>query len=146
MLFETLNADKIKFMKEKKSLELNTVRQIIAEIKNEEIRVRKKIGEGEILAVIVSLVKKGNESLDYAVKANDEARITEYSQQLEVLKSYLPVQMTEADVRDLAQKIITHGGFSGKKDLGKVMQAIRPQTAGRADGKLVSKIVTELLG
>lgn len=145
MILETLNADKIKFMKERKSLELNTVRQVLAEVKNKEIDMQRPAIEGDVLSVIASLIKKVNESLEYAHKLNDQPKIDEYNQQLEVLKIYLPVQMTEADVRDLAQKIIAHGEFSGKKDLGKVMQAIRPQTAGRADGKLVSQIVTELL-
>jgi uncharacterized protein YqeY len=57
----------------------------------------------------------------------------------------MPKEMTADEVRYLATKIITDGGYSGKKDLGKVMQTIRPQTVGRADGKLVSKIVSELL-
>lgn len=146
MILETLQNDVKRFMKEKMPAERDMVRLILSEVKNKEIELKRQLVEGEVLGVISTLAKKVTESLGYAKENNDEARIAEYSKQLEILESYTPTQMTADEIKDLAEKIIKHGDFSGKKDLGKVMQLIRPQTVGRADGKLVSQIVAELLG
>jgi uncharacterized protein YqeY len=145
MLLEKLNADRIKFMKEKKQLELNLVRVVLTEIKNKEIDLMRPIQDHEVLAILSIMVKNVKETLENAEKNNRQDSAEQAIRELDLLKTYMPKEMTADEVRYLATKIITDGGYSGKKDLGKVMQTIRPQTVGRADGKLVSKIVSELL-
>ena len=64
-----------------------------------------------------------------------------------VIKRYLPEELTEAELTALVRATIDEGGFSGPKDMGKVMKAVQPKVAGRADGKAVAAIVkAELAG
>ena len=66
--------------------------------------------------------------------------------ELEILKKYLPIELTEAEIRKIVEEAAAQTGASGAKDLGTLMKAVIPQTKGRADGYLVSKIVKEVLG
>ena len=63
-----------------------------------------------------------------------------------ILLQYLPAQLSEDEIRELVKNTIAKLGAAGPQDLGKVMGALVPQTKGKADGNLVSKIVKELLG
>jgi hypothetical protein len=65
--------------------------------------------------------------------------------ELEILKKYLPEQMSEDRIKEEAKKVIEEIGASGPKDTGKVMSALMPKLKGKAEGGMVSKIVGELL-
>ena len=67
------------------------------------------------------------------------------TKELEILKKYLPEQMSEEQVIEEAKKMIAEIGATGPKDTGKVMSALMPKLKGRAEGGIVSKIVSELL-
>lgn len=90
-------------------------------------------------------VKKRKETAEIYTQQNraDLAEVELY--QASVIEAYLPAQMSEADIRTEIQKIITTVGASGPGDMGKVMGTATKQLAGKADGKLISTIVKELL-
>ena len=79
-------------------------------------------------------------------KAKRPDKVQELEEEVTILMEYLPQQLTEGEIRELAKEIIAETGAQGPKDLGKVMGVISPKTKGRADGKLVNQIVRELLG
>ena len=65
--------------------------------------------------------------------------------EIEILAKYLPEQLTEEEVQKIVKEAITEVGATSVKDMGKVMQVVRPKTAGKADGKIVSDLVRSLL-
>lgn len=144
MILETINRDKFKFMKDRKMIELNTVRLILAEAKNKEIALKRPLTDTDVFSVINTLVKQITESLGYADKNKDELRYTEYLTQLEVLKSYLPKQMSADEIREIVLKAIDTVSESAR-NIGTVMKTVMPLVAGKADGNLVRIIVNESL-
>ena len=66
--------------------------------------------------------------------------------EMAVLMAYMPEQLSEEIIRDLAKKAVEQSGAKGEKEIGKVMAILMPQVKGKSDGALVNKIVRELLG
>lgn len=125
---------------------LDTIRFLRAALKNVEIEKRAPLTEEEILGVITKQVKQLKDSITEFAQAGRSDLVAKAQAELEVLGGYLPQQMSEAEVRDLARQIIAEVGAQGPKDMGKVMGPLVARTKGRADGKLVNQIVKELLG
>jgi uncharacterized protein YqeY len=144
MLGITINADKIKYMKEKKAVELSAVRLILSETQNRKIELKRDLTNEETFVIIQKLIKQVEESLSYAKKANDEKKILEYETQIEIFKSYLPKQMTEDEIRDVIQEIILNTETSART-MGNIMKSLMPKIQGKADTKLASKIAKEML-
>lgn len=145
-LQEKLLQDQKEAMKGKDRLRLGVIRLLRAEIKNAEIAKKSSLDEGEVLSVVNREVKKRHETLAECEKApGREQMIGELKRELEVLQEYLPPQLTEEELRLVVSKTVEELGARGKKDLGKVMQAVMPKVKGRADGSLVNRIVQELL-
>ena len=97
----------------------------------------------EALDILRKEAKKRRESIEELTRAGRSADSESY--ELGVIESFLPQQLTEDEIRALAQQAIAESGAAGPKEMGKVMGLLNPQTRNRADGKLVSNIVRELL-
>ena len=141
-----LNADMISAMKAKDKSRLSIIRMVRSDIKNLEIKDKKELGDEEVISVIQKVTKQTNESLEAFEKANtNPEKIAELKYYLTVLENYLPKQLSEEEVKAIVEKVIAESGLTSKKDMGKVMGALMPFVKGRADGKLVNKIVSEIL-
>jgi uncharacterized protein YqeY len=103
------------------------------------------LGDEEILEVIISEVKKRKEAIIEFEKGNRKDLADKEKKELEILKKYLPEQLSEEEIKELAKEAIKKVGAKEIKDMGKVMAQLMPKVKGRADGSLVSKIVKELL-
>ncbi|HWI63475.1 MAG TPA: GatB/YqeY domain-containing protein [Symbiobacteriaceae bacterium] len=125
---------------------LDTIRFLKAALKNVEIDKKAALTDEDILGVITKQVKQLKDSIDEFEKAGRNDLSEKAKAEVEVLSGYLPQQMSEAEVRDLARQIVADVGAQGPKDMGKVMGPLVARTKGRADGKLVQQIVKELLG
>jgi len=125
---------------------LDTIRFLKAALKNIEIDKKAPLTDEEVLGVIAKQVKQLRDSIAEFEKGGRSDLVTKAQAEVEVLSAYLPQQMTEAEVRDLALQIVAQVGAQGPKDMGKVMGPLVAQTKGRADGKLVQQVVKELLG
>ncbi len=161
MLREKINGDIKQAMIAKQELLLLVLRGINSSIKNKEIEKRTKLvktekdltkvdelcklNDEEIIDVISSEAKKRKDSIEEFTKGNRMDLVEKEQKELEILKQYLPEQMSEDAVREIIKKAIEETGAAGPKDTGKVMAKIMPQVKGKADGSLVSKIVGELL-
>jgi uncharacterized protein len=144
-LLERLNQDMKQAMKDKDSLKLSTIRMLRSAIKNKEIDKRRALTDAEVEEVILSEVKKRNDSVAEYEKAGRQDLADKEKAEIEVLKAYLPEQLSEDEVRALVEEVIRETGASSKADMGKVMGVLMPKVKGRADGRLVNRLVTEAL-
>ncbi len=112
----------------------------------QELQAKSALSSEELQDAVSSEVKKRREAAEGFEKGGRKEQAEKEKQEMEMLLSYLPVQLSEDEIRQLVESAITKTGAVGSQDLGKVMGALVPQTKGKADGALVSKIVKELLG
>lgn len=99
-----------------------------------------------IVEIIAKEVKKRMDTLPDFEKSGRDDLIDNLKAEIEVLKKYLPQQLSEAEIENIVKNAISLTGAASAKDIGKVMQAVMPETRGKADGKLVNQIVKKLLG
>ena len=132
--------------KEEGKVRLSVIRMARAAIKNAEIDKKTEFSDEQVIEVLAREVKMRRDSIEEFSKANRPDTVKALEEEISVLMEYLPQQLSEGEIRQMAQEIIAAVGAQGPKDLGKVMGSITPKTKGRADGKLVNQIVRELLG
>ena len=106
---------------------------------------QKTLNDDEICAIVAKEVKKRKESVKEYEDAGREDIANSLKQEVEILSKYLPEQLTEDEIEKLVVEAISESGATSPKDMGRVMSILRPKTAGKADGKLVSDIVKEKL-
>ena len=133
-------------MKAKDKVTLGVVRMVKASVSNEQIKLGHDLTADEELAVLSREMKQRVEEME-SYKDADRADLAEEIQgQIDVLKRYMPAQMSEDEVVAIVKETIAEVGASSKADLGKVMGALMPKVKGKADGKLVNTTVQSLLG
>jgi uncharacterized protein YqeY len=124
---------------------LSVIRMVRSAIKNAEIAKGRKLNEDEIIEVVAHEMKQRRDSIPEFARGGREDLVAKLEAEIRILQEYLPAQLGEEEIRRLASDTIAKVGATGARDLGKVMGALIPQTKGRADGRLVNKIVRELL-
>ena len=145
MLKEKIQKDLKEAMKSKNEVRVRTLRMVIAAIKNFEVEKMKDATDEEVLQVIQKEAKKRREAIEEYEKAGREDLVKSEKEELEVLMEYLPKQLSEDEIRSIALEVVKEVGASSLKDLGKVMKVIMPRVKGRTDGKVVNRIVREIL-
>lgn len=142
---ETIAQQLAEATKAKDGVRMNTLRMLRAAIKNREVEVRGELEDGEILRVIGSQIKQRKES----IRQYEEAQRTDLSkkegEELEILMSFMPEQISEDAVKRVVTEIIEELDAKDVKDMGRVMKAAMARFAGSADGKMVNEIVREEL-
>lgn len=131
--------------KEEGKVRLSVIRMVRAAVRNGEIDKHAEFGDDKVIEVIAHELKMRRDALVEFKKANRPEKLRELEEEISILLEYLPQQLSEGEIRQLAQEAIAAVGAKSLKDLGKVMGAITPKTKGRADGKLVNQIVRSLL-
>jgi hypothetical protein len=146
-LEERLLADMKEAMKarEEGKTRLSVIRMVRAALKNAEIARGNKLSEPEVIEVLAREVKERQDSIPEFARGGRQDLVAKLEEEIRILKEYLPSQLSEDEIRNLARETIAKVGAAGPRDLGKVMAALIPQTKGRADGRLVNQIVRELL-
>ncbi|MBR1883503.1 MAG: GatB/YqeY domain-containing protein [Clostridia bacterium] len=132
-------------MKEKDELRKNTITMLRAAILQIEKDEQKTLNDEEIQVVVSKEVKKRKESIEEFRKAERNDLAEDLEKEIEILSKYLPEQLSEEEVEKIVKEAINALGVTSIKDMGKVMQEVRPKTQGKADGKLVSDLVRKLL-
>jgi uncharacterized protein len=146
-LKDKLTADMKSAMKEKEAgkLRLSVIRMVRANIKYAEIEQKTELTDEQVLDVLAKEVKMRRDSIEEFTKGNRPELVENLEREIEVLMHYLPKQLSEEEIRTLAQAAVTQSGASTAKEMGKVMAILMPSVKGKADGKLVNTIVRELL-
>jgi len=132
-------------LKQQRKVEVSTLRLLLSEIKNAEIAQQKPADDNKVLDVITKEIKQRRESIEAFKKGNRSDLVAQEEAEMAVLMSYLPKQMSREEVIVAAQRVVETIGAKGPGDKGKVMAQLMPQLKGKADGKEVSEIVSELL-
>ena len=132
-------------LKRQQKVEVSTLRLLLAEIKNAEIAQQKPADDNKVLDVITKEVKRRRESIEAFKQGHRSDLVAQEEAEMAVLMSYLPKQMSRAEIMAAARQVIDAVGAKGPSDRGKVMSQLMPQLKGKADGKEVSEIVSELL-
>ncbi len=158
MILDQINVDLIAAMKdrepsrkEENSQKVTSLRTLLAEVKTFKMNNKKEPEDLDISAILSRGIKQFRETLEKASGKNDAGIVREDIIVLEKIKialyeKYLPAQMSEEEITVLVDAAILTANAKGPKDMGAVMGVIRPQTQGKADGRLVSEIVKRKLG
>jgi uncharacterized protein YqeY len=144
-LKDQLNESMKTAMKARDDLRLSAVRMVRSMVKNREIDQKTELNDQEIIEVISTLVKQRRESIRMYREGNRPDLVEKEEAELEVLLGFLPAQLSSAEIETLVDRIISETGAQGAKDMGRVMKALTPLTAGKADGKTVSDTVKQKL-
>jgi uncharacterized protein YqeY len=123
----------------------STLRLVMATIKNAEIEKRRELDEGELLALITKEVKQRHESIAEFERGGRQDLVDREKAELQILLAYLPEQLGKEEIEAQACEVIEAVGATSPAQMGEVMRRLMPMMAGKADGKLVSQVVTELL-
>lgn len=144
-LKEKIAEDLKEAMRGKDILRVNTLRMIIAAIKNYEVEKMKQASDDDVMVVLTKEAKRRKEAIEEYEKYGRSDLAEKEKRELEIIESYLPKQLTEEEIREIVMKTIEEVGATSIRDLGKVMGAVMPKLKGKADGKLVNNIVREML-
>jgi uncharacterized protein YqeY len=125
---------------------LSVLRLITAAIKQREVDERIELDDEQVLLVLDKMVKQRRESLEQYEKAAREDLAAQERFELKIIQGFLPEPLTEAELGELIKAAIASSGASSIRDMGSVMNALRPNVQGRADMKLVSQAVKNQLG
>lgn len=145
-LKQKLSDDLKQAMKSGDTVKRSTLRLLMSAINNAEIAKKTSLEDNDILGVIAKEVKQHQESIESFKQGNRADLVAKEEEELAILQSYLPEQMTREAIVAEARKVIAAVGAQGPGDKGKVMQQLIPGLRGRADGKEINAVVTELLG
>ena len=145
-LKQKLSDDLKQAMKTGDTVKRGTLRMLLSSVNNAEIAKRATLEGGDILGIIAKEVKQHQESIESFQQGNRPDLVAKEEAELAILQAYLPEQMTREAIIEATKKVIAAVGAEGPGDKGKVMQQLMPGLKGRADGKEINAVVTELLG
>ena len=123
----------------------SVIRLALAAVKNAEIARQGDLGDSDILGVIAKEVRQHQESIEAFKQGNRQDLVAQEEAELAILQEYLPKQMTRDEIVAEARRIIKEVGAQGLGDKGKVMPKLIAELKGKADGREINAVVSELL-
>ena len=146
MLEEKIMNDYKEAMKARDALKISVLRLLRADILNVTVAKKKdKLDDPEIVSVIKKQIKQRQDSIEQFTKGARVDMAEKEAKELNILKTYLPPELSEAEIKKIIEEALVATGARGIKDMGKLMKEVTSKTAGQADGKLVSDLVKNRL-
>ena len=145
-LREKINDDMKAAMKARETEKLGAIRLLTAALKQKEVDERIELTDEMVLAIIEKMLKQRKDSIAQFTTGNRLDLAAKEEFEVGILSAYMPQQLSEADVAEILNGVITETGATSAKDMGKVMNALRPKVAGRADMGKLSAMVKARLG
>jgi uncharacterized protein YqeY len=139
---DVIIADLVLAMKAKDSLKVLTLRMLVAALKNSQIAKGGALTDQEAEAVLAKEAKKRQEAIELYQRGNRPELVDKETAELNLIKSYLPEALSEAEVKAIVAEVLSS---ATDKNFGNVMKAVMAKTQGKADGKMVAKLVQEAL-
>lgn len=144
-LTEQIRADLTESMKARTAERTSTLRMLQAAVKNEQINVGHELSDEEAMTVIRKGIKQRQDSVEQYTKGNRPELAAKEQAEIVILQSYMPPELSEAELEAGLREIIASTGAQSKKDMGKVMKEATARYKGRADGKKIQEIVGRIL-
>ena len=144
-LKQKLQEDLKSSMKNKDTVKKSVITLIRASIKQYEVDNRVELGDEQIVDLIAKQLKQTRDSREEFVKAGRDDLVSKAEAEIEVLKEYLPQQLSEEELNEIVISTISEVGATSMKDMKKIMSSIMPKVKGRADGKLINELVKKNL-
>ena len=146
MLTGKIDSDMKDAMRAKDATRLSTLRMLKSAIEYYKIeKKQEKLADADVVVVIKKQIKRRQDSIDGFEKGGRADLVEKEKAELAVLKSYLPEELSPAEIEGIVKATIAELGATTKADKGKVMKAVQAKAAGRADNRLVSQTVSALL-
>ena len=144
---EQLKKDLTEAIRGRDEITSSTIRMVLTAITNEEVagKEARVLSDEEVITVLSREGKKRREAADAFENAGRADKSALEKSEGEVIAKYLPAQLSEADIAAIIAEAIASTGAQGPGDMGKVMGAVKPKIAGKADGGLVSALVKAAL-
>lgn len=144
-LFEKINNDMISYMKSKDSFSLGVIRMVKGAIQLEKINKKRDLTDDEVVAVISKQIKMRNDSIEEFTKANRQDLIDQYQKEIDLLKTYMPEQLSDEEISKIIEEAFNIVNPSSSKDMGLIMREVSPKLKGRADMGKVNAIIKDKL-
>jgi len=144
-LKEQLQEDLQQAIRDRDAQRKSAIRLVRAAIANEEIARQHDLDDEGVLELIRREIRQHRESLSHFQGAGRTDLVAEEEAQLKVLLAYLPAQMSREEILLAAQQAIVETNAKGPQHVGQVMRLLMPRLTGRADGRMVNQVVSELL-
>lgn len=145
-LQERINEDLKVYMKSKDTFKLGVVRMVKGAVQLEKINLkREELSDEEIIKLISKQIKMRKDSIAEFTKAGRLDLVQQNEKEIDVLKEYMPEEMSEEEVINIINEAIRSTGASNIKEMGKVMREVTPKVSGRFDMGRVSSIIKEKL-
>lgn len=142
MLTDKISADMKEAMRAKDAARLSTLRMLKSAVEYYKIeKKQEQLTDADVTTVIKKQIKQRQDSIEGFEKGRRADLVEKEKAELAVLKSYLPEELSPAQLEEIVKAVIAELDAKTKADMGKVMKAVQTKTAGRADNKLVSQIV-----
>ena len=144
-LFEKIQADMYQAMKNKETAVANTLRGMVAKLKDKKIEKREELTAAEELKVLQTLAKQRKESIKSFQDGGRSDLVEQEEQELQIIERYLPQMLTDDEIKNIVKDSIAESGAQALADIGKVMPLVMKKGAGRIDGKKAQLFLRELL-
>jgi uncharacterized protein YqeY len=145
-LVEKIAQDLKESMKAKDEFRTSCLRMAKTALKNEQVAKGHALNDEEARTVLLTMVRKGQDAAKEFRAGNRESMALKEEREVEILYEYLPKQLGPDEIERILKEVIAEVSAQGSKDLGKVMKAVMPRIAGKAQGKDVNEIARRLLG
>ncbi len=143
---QKLTDDLKQAMRSGDKVKTSVIRLLLAAVQNAEIAARQTaLGDQEVLGIIAKEVRQHKESITAFKQGDRNDLAAQEEAEMAILKEYLPQQISREEIMTAARQVVSEVGAQGPGDKGKVMSRLIPQLKGRADGREVNEVVTELL-
>ena len=142
---DTIKSDMYDAMKSGDKDKAGTLRTLLAKLKDRQINSRKDLTEKDCISVIKTLVKQREEAADMYEKAGRDSLAQKEKIEFDILNSYLPEMMSEVEIRNLVESVISETNAKGIAEMGKVMPLVMQKGGDAIDGKMANQILRELL-
>ncbi len=134
-------------LKNKDKVTISTLRMLKAALHNKEIEKKgERLKEAEVIKAITKQVQQHKDSIVQFTKGKREDLVKKETKELEILEKYLPEQLSQEQIIVVVKKVIADLGAKDRSDFGKVMKSAMASLGGKADGKVVSQVVSSQLG
>jgi uncharacterized protein YqeY len=144
-LKEKLERDLHEAMRQRDARRKGVLRMALSAIQTAEATRKEPLPDDEVVVLLRKEVKRREEALQMMRDADREDLVPDEEAELEILRAYLPRMMDESEITELAKEVIVEVEATSPSDMGKVMGALMPRVKGKADGRVVSQIVRQLL-